>query len=320
MKQKERKQEEEKKNEENAKVKNGIQNMKKNLSTINYTDDDGNTKLHLAVIENNIIMLRVLLHYSEVNCNIRNNEGNTPLHLAISQDIASKDKINIIYILLRSYRIDANIKNKAGDIPLHLAITTNIEVKDKIPIINILINKSRSTINIQNSEGNTPLHLAISENIIEIVLDILLRDYTDITIKNNEGNTPSELANSKNNIEIITLFEKNEMRITLRKKIEILSTDPNIYMDVLLLFNTKLYYVFEKNRSKYYRADEYYNKKEYKDAYDHAVQDIIKCNRDIDMCITSLNSLLDNKTLIDKIVETMIKSIESLEITLSHNY
>ena len=60
---------------------------------LNYTDENGDTALHLAVQNNNIEALELLLR-QKTNYNQLNNNGNTPLDLALEQK--SNDLFNIL--------------------------------------------------------------------------------------------------------------------------------------------------------------------------------------------------------------------------------
>lgn len=89
---------------------NKILNM---LPDFDFTDDQGNTILHQAVMENNIDMVISLLEkMKESNKNIidvQNNDGNTAFHLAILNEN------NAIAQILDEASADKTIRNNDGE-------------------------------------------------------------------------------------------------------------------------------------------------------------------------------------------------------------
>jgi ankyrin repeat protein len=89
---------------------NKILNM---LPDFDFTDDQGNTILHQAVMENNIDMVISLLEkMKESNKNIidsQNNDGNTAFHLAILNEN------NEIAQILDDAGADKSIRNNSGE-------------------------------------------------------------------------------------------------------------------------------------------------------------------------------------------------------------
>ena len=79
----------------------------------------GNTYLHLAVIQQNIKLIKTLLDKG-IFIDIQNNEGNTALHLAYYVN-----NIDIIKLLIEN-DIDFSIKNKKGLIPEEIEPIENI--------------------------------------------------------------------------------------------------------------------------------------------------------------------------------------------------
>lgn len=78
---------------------------------MNYKDENGNTLLHLAVLESYDVFKKVLskTECSEAKCvNVQNREGDTPLHVAIKNN--ALDKIRDLV----EAGAKTNIRNKAG--------------------------------------------------------------------------------------------------------------------------------------------------------------------------------------------------------------
>jgi len=63
---------------------------------INYIDNEGNTLLHIAVINKDIDSVKKLLK-EDLNINHRNNRGQTPLHLA-----TINNSLNIVEVLIHN--------------------------------------------------------------------------------------------------------------------------------------------------------------------------------------------------------------------------
>eukprot|EP00043_Microstomoeca_roanoka_P018469 m.198337 g.198337 ORF g.198337 m.198337 type:complete len:181 (+) comp16835_c0_seq14:112-654(+) len=90
---------------------------------INIADKYGNTPLHLAVQQDDSVLVHVLLHndYSVANTNVRDEEGQTPLHFA-----ASHGNQAIIQTLL-SAGADPNTPDNMLSTPLHVAAESNFK-------------------------------------------------------------------------------------------------------------------------------------------------------------------------------------------------
>ncbi len=81
------------------------------LSLLDVSDPDGNTFLHLLVMDSNLPVLENLIHTS-LSINTINNLGETLLHKA-----AFKGNLDILCFLIDN-NVDISIKNSAGDTPL----------------------------------------------------------------------------------------------------------------------------------------------------------------------------------------------------------
>ena len=78
---------------------------------MDYKDENGNTPLHLAILESYDVFKNVLSkkECSEAKCvNVQNREGDTPLHVAIKNN--ALDKIRDLV----EAGAKTNIRNKAG--------------------------------------------------------------------------------------------------------------------------------------------------------------------------------------------------------------
>ena len=100
---------------------------------ISYQDDNGNSYLHLAVINQLENIVRLLIKKG-VNINMKNNDGNTPLHFAYSTG-----DIKYIAILIENNG-DLTIKNNDGIMPEDIEIDSFNEIIDSN-----FINKSNNS-------------------------------------------------------------------------------------------------------------------------------------------------------------------------------
>lgn len=89
------------------------------ILNLTYQNENGNTYLHLAVIQQNLKLVQVLLDKGTF-IDIQNNDGNTALHLAYYVN-----NLKIIKLLIEN-NIDFGIKNKIGLTAEEIDPTDNI--------------------------------------------------------------------------------------------------------------------------------------------------------------------------------------------------
>jgi len=89
------------------------------LLNLNYVDKNDNTYLHLAVIQQNLEAIRLLIKKG-MPINSVNKDGNTALHLAYYLNF-----VDIVNCLL-AFNADVNIKNNKGLIPEEITPTNDI--------------------------------------------------------------------------------------------------------------------------------------------------------------------------------------------------
>ena len=103
----------------------------------NFQDKNGNSYLHLAVI-NHLINIAKSLIEKGININLQNNEGNTAMHFAFSTGVGE-----LINLLIEN-KIDFSIKNNKGLIGEEIKEGTFQEILD---ISNNYLNKNGNKIN-----------------------------------------------------------------------------------------------------------------------------------------------------------------------------
>lgn len=148
----------------------------------NQMDIDGNTPLHIAIIENNL------------NC--------------ITEILSVNNKINTSKI------VDINIFNDNSQTPLFLAIQ-----QKKFDIIKILLNYGASTQLCDIKNENNILHMAVELNWFHLVEYILMYKYVDVNRKNRSNFTALDLAMAQQptNNDIVKLLLEYDAVETINK-------------------------------------------------------------------------------------------------------
>lgn len=88
--------------------------MEYSLHMLNEKNNEGNTVLHLSVLDNSIELVEYLLDKG-VDLNIKNKDGDTPLHLAIKLETFPITK------LLLDHKAKLDVFNKNNETPVDLA-------------------------------------------------------------------------------------------------------------------------------------------------------------------------------------------------------
>ena len=145
-------------------VQNILDELKTNgkdpSSEITVQNENGNSPLHLAVIQGNIEMTKLLLKHN-APLNLMNNAGNNPFFEAVM-----KGKLEVVQTILDK------LKTSKRDLSL--------------------------VINFQNEEGNCPLHIAAMLGYTKIT-EILLEHNASTNLENREGKTPGQILYQRGN-------------------------------------------------------------------------------------------------------------------------
>ncbi|RMZ66149.1 26S proteasome non-ATPase regulatory subunit 10 [Pyrenophora seminiperda CCB06] len=113
---------------------------------VNLQNDEGQTALHLAVIQKSATMVQLLLNAGDMDVNMQDNKGQTTLHLAVTQEYHN---IEVIQMLVEVDRIGLNVQSyKEKETALHLASQDGNK-----EVISILVKKGADT-TIRNKDGN----------------------------------------------------------------------------------------------------------------------------------------------------------------------
>ncbi|XP_070174105.1 transient receptor potential cation channel subfamily A member 1-like [Littorina saxatilis] len=118
------------------------------------TDDEGNTMIHHAAIENQHQVITKF--HDKVKVDLQNSQGNTALHEACARGHAE----NISALI--SSKSTASIRNNRGETPLHLGAYCKTIQPDMVKKLMDYVIKSHAweSLNIKDKEGNNALHIA----------------------------------------------------------------------------------------------------------------------------------------------------------------
>lgn len=137
-----------------------------------------------------------------------NNDGNTPLHLACAEGRES-----IAHMLVTKFASSLLVKNNNGDTALHVACANGHSSIARMLIVHILARKvkNEADLMIKNNDGNTPLHLACAEGHESVAHMLVAEFHSDLTISNNEGKSPRDLliCRGLNNSIAMTLISES---------------------------------------------------------------------------------------------------------------
>ena len=187
------------------------------MLNIKYKDKEGNSYLHLAVINQNEIMIKLLIKKG-INLNMQNKAGNTALHIAYEYGNDSIIKI------LTSNGINTLIKNK-----------DNKMAKD---MKEIKISKNKSAYNntfIYKTNKNNKFEYEINGNILNQKKNgndnIKINNYKENKfIKNNKGKKINNINNIDTSmvLKVYSKFIKNNPSFIIKKKNKFYKSNINI--------------------------------------------------------------------------------------------
>ncbi|XP_060549821.1 B-cell lymphoma 3 protein [Pantherophis guttatus] len=171
-----------------------------NIATATQQDEDGDTPLHIAVAQGNLLAaqhLAILFHHGQRDLDIFNNLRQTPLHLAVI--VAQPSLVK----LLLSHGASPMVLDRHGQTALHLACEHS-----SLRCLQELLEGCPATLDLEarNFEGFTPLHLAVASCSRDIVLALLDHgaDVDAVDIKS--GRSPLLHAVENNNLDMVELL------------------------------------------------------------------------------------------------------------------
>ena len=154
--------------------------------------EDGSTALHLAALDGQSEMVRLLLA-SKAQVNARGLREETPLHMAMY------DGHREMAELLLANQADVSAQNTAGETPLHVAAR-----KGHRELVALLL-EHHAEVNAKDRQEATALHAAAAEGHKEVV-ELLLSQNADLGARDKSGRTPKAVAAEKGHWNIVELL------------------------------------------------------------------------------------------------------------------
>ena len=164
----------------------------------------GNTLLHLAAIEENTEVMRVLAGWEKTLLEEKNKKGQTPLHMVVERGMEEMVKT------LLTYRADPSIKDGNGDTALHLA-----HRKGYRTIANLLLDNFYTDADLKNADGKTALQLYVADGDLEIASRLLNEKNVDPNILDQQGNTLLHLAANEGNLKVVRLLMQHHASLDI---------------------------------------------------------------------------------------------------------
>ncbi|KAM6910437.1 B-cell lymphoma 3 protein homolog [Xenentodon cancila] len=179
------------------------QSLLPRISVATHQDEDGDTALHIAVVQGNLIMVHRLIQLLGLACrslDIYNNLRQTPLHLAVITK-----QVNIVEALL-SAGADPAALDRHGQTAFHLCC--EYDHSECLSVILSLCSSS-TCLEIRNFEGLSPLHLAVMQGHKDLSKMLLAAgaDINAMDIKS--GLSPLMHAVESNNADMVRFLIEN---------------------------------------------------------------------------------------------------------------
>ena len=166
-------------------------------------DEKGRTKLHRAVIDNDLSATSELIKQG-ADLEAKDDKGKTPLHYVKCADIAMK---------LIKHRADVGAKDMNVDTPLHRIACSDIDL-GRSEAVQVLIQQGAS-VNAQSNIMRTPLHWAAFFGNTKIA-ETLIKHYAHLDAQDNSGKTPLYLAAEIGRTEVAKLLIRNGAKLELK--------------------------------------------------------------------------------------------------------
>lgn len=201
------------------------------------------TPLHIAAEFYYEDMLNAILSMKP-NLDIQDNNGNTPLHIAIINQ-----NFNVVEKLLgqniSNLTSSVDIKNKDGMTPIMLAMMVRTDSKiNNFIYINFLKNKN-ADLSVLDNDNNTLLHLAFMNLIdnFQICCTFLINNGVQLNSVNSDDITPLDIIENKikefqemknkHNVDLNKISKVEQEVLTIQNYliVKILESNPEIAMD-----------------------------------------------------------------------------------------
>jgi ankyrin repeat protein len=188
----------------------------KNNADINQADKEGDTAIHIAIREKQVLFVKELLA-QKPDVNKRDANGRTALHLAVE-----KKRETILEELLACKGIDLNAKDRKGRTAVHLAIE-----RDQEHVLEMLVATDGIIIDEPDKQGNSALYTALESKHASKaqLIKILIQAGADPDYLNSKTkSTPRSLAD-KLDKNLLSLFDMSPQSTEIQPKVKV---QPNI--------------------------------------------------------------------------------------------
>ena len=211
----------------------------KNITpNLNYTDEKGNSLLHIAAYNKNFDLFSFWVDQG-LDVNQKNYKWETPLHMIsnISLNVINGKTFDILKLLIE-HQANVNEKNDLSETPLHFAVKNH-----QLEIVKTLI-ENKANVNAKNHLGQTPLFFANDPQILQVLIDakalvnvqdnnhntslhtieneealsLLIQHKADVNIKNDFGDTPLHWAVEANNLDATQILINNKANVNEKNK------------------------------------------------------------------------------------------------------
>ena len=144
---------------------------------VNVQDFEGNTPLHLAILNQHPALIEILLRQPNIDLKIKNLAGQSPFAAALMR----KNNQATSLILRKEPRAAEQTDNKGRNF-LHLAVMDG-DIETVLSLISVNVNFNSR---VQDSLGKTALHLAVESGFEMIVRNLLLAGANINDLTNNK--------------------------------------------------------------------------------------------------------------------------------------
>ncbi|XP_068180191.1 B-cell lymphoma 3 protein homolog isoform X2 [Antennarius striatus] len=196
--------------EQNHPLAHPAENLRVAIALATRQDEDGDTPLHIAVVQGELAIVYKLIHLlllAHRSLDIYNNLRQTPLHLAVITQ-----QTNMVEALLRG-GADPAALDRHGQTAIHLCCEY-----DQCDCLSVVLScpSSSTCLEIRNYEGLSPLHLAVlrghktlSRMLLDAGADINALNGCDVNSQSYSGNTALHSACGRGQVETVRLLLKS---------------------------------------------------------------------------------------------------------------
>ncbi|KAF3692142.1 B-cell lymphoma 3 protein [Channa argus] len=187
--------------EPNHPLAHQTENLLSGIALATHQDEDGDTPLHIAVVQGELAVVSTLIHFlllAQRSPDIYNNLRQTPLHLAVITQ-----QPDMVDALLRA-GADPAALDRHGQTSFHLCCEYN-----QYECLSVVLSSSPTCLEIKNFDGFTPLHLAVLRGHKDLAR-MLLDGGADINAMDiKSGQTPLMHAVESNNPDMVHFLIEN---------------------------------------------------------------------------------------------------------------